>query len=59
MATRAVPPARRAFLRSCAAAPALALLGCTRKSAGGPVEIAYWEKWTKFEGKACADMVSP
>ena len=58
MATRAVPPARRAFLRSCAAAPALALLGCTRKSAGGPVEIAYWEKWTKFEGKACADMVA-
>ena len=59
MARRRLRPARRAFLRSCLAAPAsLTLLGCTRKSRGGPVEITYWEKWTKFEGEACKRMVA-
>lgn len=50
---------RRAVLRAAMAAPAaLTLLGCGRKARGGPVQISYWEKWTKFEGKACADMVA-
>lgn len=58
MASRLTKRNRRAFLRSCLAAPALTLLGCTRRSAHGGVEITYWEKWTKFEGKACAKMVA-
>jgi ABC-type glycerol-3-phosphate transport system substrate-binding protein len=48
---------RRTFLRSGLVAPALTLLGCSRKGAGGPVEITYWEKWTKFEGEACRKTV--
>ena len=35
-----------------------ALAGCTRERERGPVKITYWEKWTKFEGQACADMVA-
>jgi len=31
--------------------------GCGHEDTTGPVTISYWEKWTKFEGKACADMV--
>jgi len=53
------PLTRRALLRAAAAAPAaLTLLGCKRTASGGPVKITYWEKWTKFEGQACADMVA-
>ncbi len=47
---------RRRFLAGSAAV--LASAGCSRKRTGGPVRITYWEKWTKFEGKACADMVA-
>ena len=36
---------------------ALAIAGCGREEADGPVKITYWEKWSKFEGEACKDMV--
>ena len=53
------PLTRRAVLRAALAAPAaLTLAGCGGKSRGGSVKINYWEKWTKFEGQACADMVA-
>jgi ABC-type glycerol-3-phosphate transport system substrate-binding protein len=41
------------------AAPAAALLlpSCGRAKKSGPVELTYWEKWTKFEGQAAQDMV--
>jgi len=34
------------------------LLGCREEKLAGPVKISYWEKWTKFEGQACKDMVA-
>jgi len=37
---------------------ALLLAGCREEKAEGPVKITYWEKWTKFEGQACKDMVA-
>jgi ABC-type glycerol-3-phosphate transport system substrate-binding protein len=33
------------------------ITACEREEEGGPVRITYWEKWTKFEGEACAKMV--
>jgi len=45
---------RRQLLAACP----LLLLGCGRKGQSGPVKITYWEKWTKFEGKAAADMTA-
>jgi len=36
----------------------LALGACSKEKTSGPVKITYWEKWTKFEGQACADMVA-
>ncbi|HRR83081.1 MAG TPA: extracellular solute-binding protein, partial [Planctomycetota bacterium] len=40
------------------AACAVLLAGCGAEKSAGPVKITYWEKWTKFEGQACADMVA-
>ena len=34
-----------------------AFTGCGRGDEHGPVEIVYWEKWTKFEGQAAQDTV--
>ncbi len=44
-------------MRLAALPAALAVHGCGRGKKGGPVELAYWEKWTKFEGQAAQDMV--
>ncbi|MFP4055332.1 MAG: ABC transporter substrate-binding protein [Candidatus Brocadiia bacterium] len=36
----------------------LAILpGCGGREGEGPIEITYWEKWTKFEGQAAIDTV--
>ncbi len=49
---------RREALARLAAVPALfAVHGCGGSKRGGPVELTYWEKWTKFEGQAAQDMV--
>ena len=49
---------RRRFLKNSAAVAGSALAGCSKRRSGGPARITYWEKWTKFEGKACADTVA-
>jgi len=49
----------RCGCRALIALAGAALVGCAAKAEReGPVRITYWEKWTKFEGKACADMVA-